>query len=98
MADASDKPNRLALARRLHLAGRVALALWLTSWVAFGVALDVAHDERLVSALAVVICALFGIGFAFEAGARRLEARAFARLLDRSDLVAARSRGIPRVH
>ena len=97
MTDASRSSNQLAWARRLGIASRISLALWLTAWVAFGIALDAGRDDDLVSALAVVICVLFGLGFAFEAGARRLRARAFASLLDRADLVATGSRGIPRV-
>jgi hypothetical protein len=97
MAARANGIDPLARARVLRLASRAALALWLLSWVAFGIVLSVSGSPDLVSAIAVVICLLFAISFLFESSARRIESRELAELLARSDLSAARSRGVPRV-
>jgi hypothetical protein len=97
MADRADRVDPLSRARLLRLAGRVALALWLLCWVAFGIALVVSGGSDLISAIAVVICLLFAISFLLESSARRIEIRELAELDARNDLSATRSRGVPRV-
>jgi cation transport ATPase len=86
-----------ARARYLRLAGNVALGLWALSWVVFGVLVGIHGKSELVSALAAVICILFGISFLLQAAARRLAMRELAELMARDDLSATRSRGLPRV-
>jgi hypothetical protein len=97
MTDRAGWVDPLARARHRRWAGRVVLALWLLSWVAFGIVLAVSGNPNLVSAIAVVICLLFAISFLLESSARRIEIRELTELVARNDLSAARSRGVPRV-
>jgi hypothetical protein len=69
----------------------------MAGWVAFAILVGTSSSADSVSAIAVLICLLFGLSFIFEALARRLEARELAAMMARDDLVAARSRGVPRV-
>jgi hypothetical protein len=97
MAGSDAGTDPLVRARRLRLGSRVCLCLWLAGWVAFAIVVGTSPGSDAVSALAVVICVLFALGFVLEARARRLELRELTAVLARDDLVAARSRGIPRV-
>ncbi len=97
MAGSGAGTDPLVLAGRLRLAGRVVLGLWMAGWVAFAIVVSTSGSADTVSALAVVICLLFGVSFALEARARRLEIRQISALVARDDVVAARSRGVPRV-
>jgi hypothetical protein len=97
MADARENLNQFRTTRRLRLVGRVALGLWMSGWLAFAVVVGTGGRTDLLSALAVVICALFGLSVLCESRARRLEIRALVALTARDDLSAARSRGLPRV-
>jgi hypothetical protein len=97
MAGSGAGGDPLARARRLRYASRVALAFWLAAWIAFAIVVSTSGSADAVSALAVVICLLFGLSFALEARARRIELHAISALLARDDVVAARSRGVPRV-
>jgi hypothetical protein len=89
--------DRLARARRLRLAGRVALGLWMIAWAAFAIVVATNGDSDVVSALAVLICLLFAASFILEARARRLEIVELVAAAARDDLSATRSRGLPRV-
>jgi hypothetical protein len=97
MAGSGAGTDPLVRAGRLRLASRVCLGLWLAGWVAFAIMVGTSGSTDSVSALAVVICLLFALGFVLEARARRLEVRELAAMMARDDLVAARSRGVPRV-
>jgi hypothetical protein len=97
MTAAGERRDPLARARRLRLASRVALALWMCGWVAFAVVVATSGSPDAVSALAVVICVLFAAGFVLEWRARRLEVRELAAMAARDDLSASRSRRLPRV-
>jgi hypothetical protein len=97
MADVREKLDQFRAARRLRVMGRIALGLWMTGWLAFAVVVGMGGRADLVSALAVIICALFGLSVLLESRARRLEIRALVTLTARDDLSAARSRGLPRV-
>lgn len=84
-------------ARYLRQASNVVLVLWALTWVLFAVLVGVRADNDLVSAVAVLICVLFGIGFALQASARRIAWRELSQLVAREDLSASRSRGRQRV-
>ena len=79
------------------LASHVALVMWALSWVSFAVLVGTRADNDLVSAVAVLICVLFGTSFALQTGARRVAWRELRELVAREDLSATRSRGRARV-
>jgi nucleotide-binding universal stress UspA family protein len=93
-------PRRIDGFRRVRMlrgAGYATTALWLVGWVAFGILVATRAATDLISALAVVICALFGASFALQVAARRSAWQEIRRVAARDDLVASRSRGRSRL-
>jgi hypothetical protein len=79
-------------ARRILVAARVLLGLWIAGWLAFVALVSVRASTELLSALGAVICILFAGSFALEITARRMAWRALTTQTQRDDLVASRSR------
>jgi len=97
MAGGPVRIDGFARARYLRGASHVALVLWAVAWVLFAVLVGTHASNDLVSAVAVLICLLFGISFALQSGARRVAFRELSELVAREDLSATRSRGRARV-
>jgi len=87
----------LRRARQLRLCGRATLIVWAISWIAVGIVVASGGDADMISGLAVIICLLFALTACFEGLAWRIERRELVAWLARTDLVAARSRGLRRV-
>ena len=89
--------GRVFRPHRLLVAARIAFALWIASWIVYGVLTMVHASAELLFGIGAIICTLFATGFGLRVVAARMIMRELRTSTTVDELIASRSRRAPRV-